>query len=285
MNKTSMLKTFTLAFSLICAVNPIFASAKSDYWDGEEHHQHSSSQKDAASDLLKHIQLKGAQSILDIGCGDGKITASISTKLPDGKVLGADISPSMTEFAKKAFPKKTHKNLDFKLIAAEELDFDCQFDFVLSFTALQWVKDHQLIVKNVWKSLKPQGIFAVTMPMGLPLELKYAVDETVLEKKWTHYFNDFHTGWNFVQDSSYRDLLISEGFKVQKIQVVKQEDIFPSLVAFKGFISQWFPYLRPIPTHLKDEFMNTVLTKYIVLEPLDEQGRLHFKINRLEVVS
>jgi len=81
MNKTSMLKTFTLAFSLICAVNPIFASAKSDYWDGEEYHQHSSSQKDAASDLLKHIQLKGAQSILDIGCGDGKITAVSYTHL------------------------------------------------------------------------------------------------------------------------------------------------------------------------------------------------------------
>ena len=75
------------------------------------------------------------------------------------------------------------------------------------------------------------------------------------------------------------------GFVLKRLEVVKQEDIFPSLSTFKGFISQWFPYLRPLPNNLKEEFMDSILSKYIKLEPLDDLGRLHFKINRLEVVA
>jgi trans-aconitate methyltransferase len=56
----------------------LLANEYSDYWDGEKYHQHSSSQKDAASDLMKYISLTGSESILDIGCGDGKITAAIT---------------------------------------------------------------------------------------------------------------------------------------------------------------------------------------------------------------
>ena len=71
----------------------------------------------------------------------------------------------------------------------------------------------------------------------------------------------------------------------KKAQVVQQEDIFPSLEIFKSFISQWFPYLRPLPIDLKDNFIDSAIGRYIELEPLDEQGQLHFRINRLEVVA
>lgn len=287
MNKTYRLKAFitALAFSITCSTSFSLASDNNDYWDGEEYHQHSSSQKDAASDLMKYIPLTGLESILDVGCGDGKITAAISKKLPDGMILGIDISPSMVQFAKNAFLKEEYINLDFGLMGAEDINFDNQFDFILSFTALQWVKDHHLIIKNISKSLKPKGTFAVTMPMGLPMELKLAVDETILDKKWNAYFIDFDTGWNFAEESTYKELLISEGFVTKRAQVVRQEDIFPSLAIFRGFISQWLPYLRPLPSHLREEFMDRVLARYVELEPLDKLGKLHFKINRLEVVS
>src|SRR5690606_12903627 len=108
----------------------------------KEYHHHSSSQKDAASDLMQYISLTGTETVLDIGCGDGKITAEIAKKLPKGKVLGIDISPSMIQFAETAFPSNEYKNLEFILLGAEDINFDNQFDHVLSFTALQWVKDH-----------------------------------------------------------------------------------------------------------------------------------------------
>ena len=287
MTKKFLLKTCCRAIllSLACSTCLLAASDNDDYWDGEEYHQYSSSQKDAASDLMKYIPLTGSESILDVGCGDGKITAVISRELPDGLILGVDISPSMIRFAKKAFPKEEYCNLDFELMSAEEIDFDNKFDIVVSFTALQWIEDHQLAIRNVKKSLKSNGLFGVTMPMGLPKKLELAVNETIVDERWNGYFIDFDTGWNFVEKSTYQELLEVEGFVAKRAQVVRQEDIFPSLAIFRGFISQWFPYLRPLPSHLKEEFMARVLSRYMDLEPLDELGRLHFKINRLEVVA
>lgn len=276
-------RVFVLSFA--CSTCLVAEDNNDDYWDGEEYHRHSSSQKDAATDLMRYIPITGSECVLDIGCGDGKITAAISKELPDGMILGVDVSPSMITFANKSFPKEEYSNLDFVLMSAEEIDFDNKFDVVVSFTALQWIKDHQLVLSNVQKSLKPNGLFGITMPMGLPITLESAVNETMMDERWNRYFVDFDTGWNFVKKASYRDLLETEGFFVKRAQVVRQEDVFPSLAIFRGFISQWFPYLRPLPNHLKEEFMDRVLSRYIELEPLDALGRLHFKINRLEVVA
>ncbi len=285
MRRVLMVWSRTFLLSLTCSTCLLAGDANDDYWDGEDYHHHSSSQKDAASDLLKYIPLTGSEYVLDVGCGDGKITAAIARELPEGKIVGVDISPSMISFAKTAFLKEEYSNLDFLLMGAEDIDFYNQFDIVVSFTALQWIKDHQLVIRNVKESLKSNGLFGVTMPMGLPRELELAVNETITDEKWSEYFSNFNTGWNFVEKTHYDELLQSEGFISKKIQVVRQEDIFPSLAIFREFISQWFPYLRPLPIDLKEEFMDRVLSRYIELEPLDEQGRLHFKINRLEVVA
>ncbi len=66
--------------------------------------------------------VNGSEYILDIGCGDGKITATISRELPDGMILGTDVSPSMIHFAKNTFPMEEYRNLDFILMSAEEVD-------------------------------------------------------------------------------------------------------------------------------------------------------------------
>jgi trans-aconitate 2-methyltransferase len=256
-----------------------------DSWNGEEYHENSSSQKDAANDLLKYVILQGNESILDIGSGDGKITAALSERLSSGMIIGIDNSPSMIAFAIQAFPKSEYPNLDFKVIAAEEMDFNQEFDVVFSFTTLQWIKDHSLVIGKVMQSLKEEGKFAATMPMGLPASLEMAVKEVIAEEKWKHYFIDFETGWNFVTAEEYKDYLLAEGFAISRLEVVGQEDIFPSYDAFKGFISQWFPYLRPLPKSEKETFMDQVLAKYLSLDPLDRFGQLHFKIKRLEVIS
>jgi trans-aconitate methyltransferase len=260
-----------------------FSFAQEDYWDGEDYHHHSSSQKDAASDLMKYIPLRGNEAVLDIGCGDGKITAALSKQLPQGRVVGVDPSQSMIKFAKETFSEAG--NLSFALFSGEEIPYENTFDLVVSFTALQWASDHALLIKNVWQSLKPGGVFGVTMPMGLPKGLKAAVEEVSREEKWASYFTNFRTGWNFAEPVSYQSLLQSAGFGAKRVKVVKQEDVFPSLVAFKGFISQWFPYLRPLPDQMKGEFMDSVLDKYLEREPLDAMGRLHFRVDRLEAIA
>jgi trans-aconitate methyltransferase len=63
-----------------------------DYcWDSEDYLKHSSAQYKWAKELLGKLDLQGTESILDIGCGDGKITAMIASLVPSGDVVGIDI--------------------------------------------------------------------------------------------------------------------------------------------------------------------------------------------------
>lgn len=255
-----------------------------DYWKAEEYYQNSSSQKNAAADLMQYVTIKENARILDVGCGDGKITAEIAAKVPKGTILGIDLSPAMIKFAQEAFSPRI-PNLHFLRKDAQNLDFDHEFDIIFSFTALQWIQNHDDFLKGASNSLKPQGILAVTMPMGLPEPLKQAVTELISSPEWSSYFSEFSTGWNFVDDVQYGKMLESNGFIPTRLAVVPQKDIFPSREVFEKFISQWFPYLRPLPQQLKAVFMKQVIDRFLELESPFPNHEVHFKIRRLEVVG
>ena len=256
-----------------------------DEWNAETYHQHSTSQKEAASQLLSHIKLKGNEQILDVGCGDGKITAKLAKELLNGKLWGVDISQSMITFAQKNFPAEKYSNLIFRSMDAETLEFDEKFDWVLSFTALQWVKDHGAFLSGAYHTLKEEGKLAVSFPMGLPKALQQAVDEVSMKEKWKRYFKDFTTGWNFSSKQQFEILLSKHHFEVEYIEVVDQKDVFHSKEVFQNFINEWFPYLRPIPSDLRQQFMREIILRFVELEPLDANQCLHFNVKRLEIVA
>jgi trans-aconitate 2-methyltransferase len=273
------LSVFILALPLI----PLHASQ--DEWRAEEYFHNSSSQKEAAADLMKYVTIKGAEKVLDVGCGDGKITAEIAAKLPYGTIVGVDISPSMIEFAQKAFPQEQYSNLSFALKDAQGLDYQDKFDLIFSFTALQWVKSHEAFLAGAYRGLHPSGTLAVTMPMGLPSTLEQAVNEIIAGPEWSSYFTNFSTGWNFVNQDVFGKLLADHHFTPVRLAIVPQKDIFPNRAVFENFIRQWFPYLRPLPQELKDPFLKQVVDRFLQLESPFPNGELHFKIRRLEVVA
>lgn len=260
-------------------------SLTSDPWKADEYHLNSSSQKNAASDLLRYVSIQNDWTILDVGCGDGKITAELSKKAQEGRVVGLDISPAMIGFAKEHYQTDAYPNLEFVIGDALQIDYHNEFDAVLSFTTLQWIGNHELFIREAYQALKPVGVLAVTMPMGLPATLQQAVMEAREKPEWSPYFIDFSTGWNFPEENSYTDFLTKNGFILSRLEVVPQLDIFPSRAVFEKFIGQWFPYLRPLPEALKSVFLKEVLDRYISLNPSFPNGEVHFKVKRLEAVA
>ena len=68
-------------------------------WDAAEYSRRSSLQEAMAQEVLAQLDLKHAERILDVGCGDGKITAEIASRVPRGSVVGVDPSGDMVGFA------------------------------------------------------------------------------------------------------------------------------------------------------------------------------------------
>lgn len=279
------MKKFYILLLLTSLISYHSLTNAADYWDGKDYFENSSSQKDAAFDLLKYVFFKGNEHILDVGCGDGKITADIALKVPQGTITGIDVSPSMIAFASKNFPQKKYPNLHFLLRDAQDIDYQDEFDTILSFTALQWIPNHDSFLKAANKSLKPSGLLAITMPIGLPKPLEIAVNEITSSSLWAPYFQEFSTGWNFISEDDYRDLLLTNQFHITRCQVVPQRDIFPTRASFETFLSQIFPYLRVLPKELKQTFLNQVVDRFLDLETPFPNDEVHWKFLRLEVIA
>lgn len=126
-------------------------------WNAAEYEQHSSSQQLWAQGMIEHLDLNGDERILDIGCGDGKVTAEIAVRLSRGCVLGIDTSAEMIEFARGKFPPTKVSNLSFRLGDATRLNFDDDFDLVVSFSCLHWARDHVAVLNGIERSLKSGG--------------------------------------------------------------------------------------------------------------------------------
>jgi trans-aconitate 2-methyltransferase len=106
-------------------------------WDATGYSEVSSLQRWLADQHLAMLELDGTERVLDIGCGDGRITAEIARRLESGSVLGIDPSTHMIDFA-KAHSEPAYPNLAFALGDATALPYRGEFDVVVSFNALHW---------------------------------------------------------------------------------------------------------------------------------------------------
>src|SRR5574342_676587 len=99
---------------------------------------------------------KEGTSLLDVGCGDGQVTARIAKRYPWIKVVGCDISKAMLAFASKTYPPSEYPNLSFVEKDACDLGYSEEFDRVISFGCLHCIKDQKLALKSIYHALKPE---------------------------------------------------------------------------------------------------------------------------------
>ncbi len=126
-------------------------------WNPTDYAQHSQGQERWAKELFRLLAPQPHESILDLGCGDGRHTAELSRLVPGGRVVGVDRSPAMVAYAREHFPATQFPNLTFLEADASALPFDAEFDAVFSNAVLHWVLDHRPVLAGIARSLRPGG--------------------------------------------------------------------------------------------------------------------------------
>jgi trans-aconitate 2-methyltransferase len=90
-------------------------------WNAADYAAHSAVQQTWARELITQLHLRGDERVLDVGCGDGKVTAEIAHAVPRGLAVGVDASLHMIAFAQKTFPPKKNPNLAFQVCDARKI--------------------------------------------------------------------------------------------------------------------------------------------------------------------
>ena len=254
-------------------------------WDAEAYAQNSSNQYEWATELLPKLNLKGSESVLDIGCGEGKVTQLLSTYLPQGQVVGVDNSEEMIAAARQTFPHCHNPNLTFLKMDARELTFREQFDIAFSNASLHWIIDHPTVLQGVHASLDKNGKLLFQMGgKGNAQDVIAVVEELISEENCKPYFKNFTFPYGFYGPEEYIPWLKESGFKPERVELVPKDMKLKGKKGLLGWIkSVWLPFTDRVPLQLRDIFINEIADRYIAAFPSDEAGFIHVKMARLEV--
>src|SRR5437867_9759059 len=122
-------------------------------WNPHDYAKNSSAQLVWARELISRMAFVGSEAVLDVGCGDGKITAEFARSLPGGYVLGVDSSPEFIAYASLHYPETDFSTLKFERMDARSLKIDRRFDLIFSNATMHWVDDHRAFLRGAAQHL------------------------------------------------------------------------------------------------------------------------------------
>jgi trans-aconitate methyltransferase len=231
-----------------------------------EYKQHSNLQYVFAHELVKDAGLKPTDRILDIGCGDGKITSDMGKMVPSGQVLGTDISNEMIQSATKEHTSTPQTNIGFMVMDAEKNIFRNQFDIVTSFCCLHWVKEQRQALIGIKNALVPTGKAILLVPLRHE-ELYTAIESVVSEKKWCNFFKGFSNPHVFFTKEKYSTLLNSAGLEKQTMQEKIMSYEFDTKRNMELFLKAWLPHMKLIPESKHDDFLSDISNTFLRIVP------------------
>jgi len=253
-------------------------------WDPEHYSRHSSAQERWASEILAKLDLNGGEQTLDIGCGDGKITAELARCLPQGRAVGVDSSEKMIELAKTAFPQKDYPNLCFKVMDARKLTFQSEFDLAFSNAALHWIVDQKAVLEGVQRSLKPGGRLLFQMAgKGNAKAILDIIYELLDMEAWTGYFRKMAFPYGFYDSEEYKGFLKQVGLEPERVELFPKDMKFNGAEGLAGWIrTTWLPFTDKLPTELKPKFVEQIVNRYLNDNPPDADSTVHVGMMRIE---
>ena len=254
-------------------------------WDAEDYAKNSSAQLVWARELIGKLELSGCERVLDLGCGDGKISAEIARMLPRGKVVGIDKSQEMVDFAADAFPNEQWPNLRFWRADAVRLEFREEFDVVFSSATLHWVKDHGPVLRGISRALKPGGRVLLQMGgRGNADAILNLMEESRAKPKWSRYFGGFEYPYGFYGPEEYGKWLSDAGLKANRVELIPKDMAQQGKEGLAGWVrTTWLPYTQRVPEELREEFIDEVVGRFVEANPPDSEGLVHVQMLRLEV--
>ncbi len=156
--------------------------------------------------ILSYLQPKSGETILDLGCGTGDLTEEIFQK--GVRVIGMDNSAEMIQAAKTKFPF-----IEFLQTDARIMNFDTRFDAIFSNAVLHWIKEKELVIRQMHLLLKENGRIVLEFGGKGNIQQMENAMRTVLKKRG-FYDNANLDFWYFPSIAEYATELEKQNFRV-----------------------------------------------------------------------
>ncbi|WP_152624888.1 class I SAM-dependent methyltransferase [Xanthomonas sp. GPE 39] len=240
-------------------MNPTTVPAAGQRWNAQSYAADAGFVPALGTVVLELLAPQPGERILDLGCGDGVLTAKLAASGAD--VLGVDASPELVSAART-------RGIEAQVQDGHKLQFVQRFDAVFSNAALHWMREPDLVLDGVRRALRPGGRFvgefgghgnvaAIVTALHAALRLHDAPTPTF--------------AWFFPTADAYAQRLQANGFQV--LQSTLQPRPTPLPTGMAGWLRTFAdPFLSGIDAGLHKEILTTAVA---LLTPTlcDDHGR------------
>lgn len=246
-------------------------------WQGEYYSKHSHVQERWHDVLLKSVDFRGDESILDLGCGDGRLTLRYLECAPKGEVLGIDSSESMISWAYQQYGRCPR--LTFRVQDIMNFSYNGAFDLIFSSNSLHWVSDHRTVIHRIARALTPGGQFVLLFCWRDTYlrPIQQAIQETLDSSRWQRHFIGFgQTAFSY-PEWDYEKWALEAKISRFSTTKIDTDDLFEDFETFVAWMKGWLQPLKRLPPHLHAMFAEEVGFRYLQYpDTQDAQGCVHF---------
>src|SRR5215469_3511747 len=178
-------------------------------WDAHSYDRVSTVSDPLIEEVLARLQLRGDETVLDAGCGTGRITAWLLERLPHGRVVAVDLDPQMVSLARQRLPAGT------TVIESGLLDLSLpeRVDVIFSTATFHWVLDQDELFARLATLLRPGGrLVAQCGGAGAVQGVIQAADAVAREPRWQDHLAAFTPNWYFATPAETEQRLTRSGF-------------------------------------------------------------------------
>jgi trans-aconitate 2-methyltransferase len=258
-------------------------------FDGELYRRASGHQKEWGSRIIDGLELKGCESVLDLGCGDGTLTKRLADRVPGGRVLGIDASEGMIRSAGTLEGGNLRfLVMDIRRLGAESSlhpEFEPGFDVIFSNATLHWIFDHRQLLSDCRTLLRPGGMIRFSFAGAGNCEtFNRIVRETMDRPSFRKLFREFEWPWFMPELDAYRDLVRTSGFADAGVWMENADRYFEDADAMTRWIDQpsLVPFLSALPEAVRARFRDGVV-RDMIAETRGEDGRCFETFRRIHV--
>jgi trans-aconitate 2-methyltransferase len=200
------------------------------------------------------LQLRGDETVLDAGCGSGRITQALIERLPRGRVIAVDASQSMVDAAHERLP-----DADLRVADLLELELAELVDAILSTATFHWIADHERLFSRLHDALRPGGqLVAQCGGEGNIDVLRGHAKEVLAREPYAEHFRDWQSPWNYAGPQDTERRLLAAGFSSAQCWLAPAPKQPEQAREFLATIVLG-PHVQRLPEELRERFMGDVL--------------------------
>ena len=224
-------------------------------WDASTYQRLSAPLEAMGRDVLWRLRLDGDETVIDAGCGTGRVTAVLAERLPRGKVIAVDGSPAMVQEARRRLPE----GIDVRVADLLELEVEEPVDAIVSTATFHWIPDHDRLFARLREALKPGGrLVAQCGGEGNVTAVKDAGFTLAAREPFAEHLADWPGDWNFQSPKATEERLIALGYTDVWTWETRVAVDVEDVAGYLGAICLG-SFLERLPPDLHDDFVDAAV--------------------------